>query len=367
MIKLNVTKLLKNVSLKFTFSGASNRIVVFGPSGSGKTLLLKMIAGFFDPEQGEISVDDHLLFSKVKNVSVPIYRRNIGYLPQEYTLFPNMSVRENILYGLKARKLSIDQKKFETLVDRLDIASKLDIYPDILSGGQKQRAALARALLVNPRTLLLDEPFSALDSSIRESLRDLVIDIADEMNIVTLFVTHDLEEAFIFGKEIVLVNKGRVIEFGQSNTVFYGPENVATASLMGFVNIWPVSHLPGKRVKTDHGIIFSYKGDFSKDKDFLCIRPENIMFLREDKPYKANIKENIVSGVISSIHHRGRYINVELVTPEGMIFSINVPEHAFSRLKLERNKLYQVSLKEESIVLCKRKQNPEIRQDLKIP
>ncbi len=357
MIQIHIAKTLKNNRFLFSFSGETNRIVVFGPSGSGKTLLLKMISGFFDPDRGDIIIENQLLFSKKGKVSLPIHQRNIGYLPQEYTLFPNMSVKENILYGMKTRKLQIEKSRIDRLMERLGIAAKLDHFPDDLSGGQKQRVALARALLVRPRILLLDEPFSALDSTIRESLRDLVIDIADEMNVVTLFVTHDLEEAFIFGKEIVLVNSGEVIEYGSRSAVFDSPVNAETADLMGFINIWPVTRLQNHEVRTKSGHIFTYTGDYARECNHLCIRPENIMFIREDIPSKDNLKKNMVNGSITEIHHRGKYVNLVMNTEKGLQLTINLPEHAFKKLKLTRDKQCKVSLKEESIVLCRSRFN----------
>ena len=355
MIKLNVTKLLKNVRLQYAFEATTNRIVVFGPSGSGKTLLLKMIAGFFDPDQGSISIEGKSFFDRKKEISLPIYQRNIGYLPQEYTLFPNMTVKDNIQYGMKIRKIPGGPAQYKNLVQRLEIEGVLDQYPSSLSGGQQQRVALARALLVSPQVLLLDEPFSALDSSIRESLRDLVIDIADEMKITTLFVTHDLEEAYVFGKEIVVVTQGEVIEAGLRQDVFDKPLFVETATLMGFVNIWPVKRLPENKVQTEQGQIFSHRFDFPAEAQFLCIRPEKIMFLKEDKPYKASLKENVISGRLVQLHDRGKYMNVVLETENGLALNINVPEHVFLRLKLKKGKTVSISLKEESIVLCAQK------------
>ena len=353
MIDIDIIKNLKQNRFEFSFKGKTNRIVVFGPSGSGKSLLLKMIAGFFDPDQGEICVDGQTLFSHRRKNSVPIYQRNIGYLPQEYTLFPNMNVTENILYGAKARKLPVDQDTFRDLTERLGIGAQLDQQPANLSGGQKQRAALARILLVKPRILLLDEPFSALDSTIRESLRDLVIDIADDMNVATLFITHDLEEAFIFGKEIVLVDQGKVVEYGERSSIFDRPLRTQTASLMGFINIWPISRVGDGEVRTKQGHVFACRTDFDSDCNNLCIRPENIMFIREDIPYKDNLIKNMVSGVITEFHHRGKYMNLVLTTDMHLNLTVNLPEHAFRRLKLKKGNRFNVSLKEESIVLCK--------------
>ncbi len=354
MININIYKNFKRTALRFSFVGKSHRMVLLGPSGSGKSLILKMIAGFFNPEKGEISIGDQVLFCSERKICVPIFQRNTGYLPQEYTLFPNMTVKENIQYGVKVHKIPLDKGKFMDLVARFDMGAKLDQYPGTLSGGQKQRAALARVLLLNPRILLLDEPFSALDTSIRESLRDLVIEVADELKIPTLFVTHDFEEAFIFGKEIVLIQNGKVVEFGDRNQVFNRPVFVETSKMLGFMNFWSVSQVDANRVKTENGHTFTFSERFSKKAEYLCIRPENIMILREDKPYKNKLRQNVVGGTVRRIHHRGRYVNIVFCSLKGLVLHINVPEHAFNRLKLFKGKEIKVSLKEESIILCSR-------------
>lgn len=353
-LKLDLTKHFKNATLGISFAANTNRVVLFGPSGSGKSLILKMIAGFFNPEHGEIAVKDKLLFSTYQKIDLPIFERNIGYLPQEYTLFPNMTVEKNILYGLKTRQVPFKSESLQKLIDRLEIGSLLNCNPKNLSGGQKQRAALARILMINPCILLLDEPFSALDTPIRESLRDLVIEIADEMNITVLFVTHDIEEAFVFGKEVVLVHKGKVIEYGARDQIFNRPAFVETSRLLGFINIWPIEKIDGNRAEIAKGIVFSFKGNCPPDVEFLCIRPENIMLLREEKPYKNRLRENIVGGVIKSIHHRGRYVQIKFKGFNDLSLTINMPEHAFNKLKLTVGKEIKVSLKEESVVLCRK-------------
>ncbi|MCP4750198.1 MAG: ABC transporter ATP-binding protein [Proteobacteria bacterium] len=353
-MKIDIENHFKNISMRFSFSTTSNRVVVLGPSGSGKSLLLKMIAGFFNPERGEITVNDRSLFSTEKKTDVPVYRRNIGYLPQEYTLFPNMTVEQNILYGTKVQRISYERKRFLELVDRFGIGRELKSYPANLSGGQKQRAALARILLIDPEILLLDEPFSALDTPVRESLRNLVADIADEMGITALFVTHDMAEAFVFGKETVHIENGKVIEYGERDRLFNRPVYVETARLLGFANILPIVRRTDNKAEISDGHVFSFKGDFGEEATFLCIRPDNIMFLRENKPRRNGLKENVVAGTIKNIYHHGRYVKIILVSDKDLSLEINVPEHVFHRLELVLGKTVKVSLKEESVVLCRK-------------
>jgi len=351
-IQVDILKSFKNLDLNFNFSSETNRVVLFGPSGSGKSVLLKMIAGFFDPDNGEIRISDRVFFDKDKSINIPTYERHVGYLPQEYTLFPNMTVEENITYGIKTQKLTVDSDYYQEIIEKLALGSKLDGHPRDLSGGQQQRAALARILLMRPYLLLLDEPFSALDSSIRQSLRDLVMEIADEMEINVLFVTHDIEEAFIFGKEVVVIQDGRIVESGYKDQVFDRPLFVETAGLVGFENIWPISQIKSLRASTENGLEFSFKGKFDPQARFLCIRPENVMVLKEAQPYKNSLKENIINGSVANIHARGRYHKVLFESAQGFAVSVHIPTHAFSKLGLVTGKQIKISLKEESIILC---------------
>ena len=193
MLKVKITKSFKHEKMNFSFKSETNRLVLFGASGCGKSTLLKMIAGFVKTDNGLIDFNGNCLFSKEKNINIPIYKRNIGYLPQENTLFPNFSVKENILYGLKAQKLPFISSEFDNIIDRLRISHKLDSMPATLSGGQMQRIALARLLMIRPKLLLLDEPFSALDTPVKECLRELVMNLTSEVNIPIIFVTHDVK------------------------------------------------------------------------------------------------------------------------------------------------------------------------------
>ena len=352
MIRVNIVKYFKPSALRLAFESQSNRIVIFGPSGSGKSMLLKLIAGFFQPDEGEIVVGQLPLFSSKDKINLPIHQRQIGYLPQEYTLFPNMTVRNNILYAAKARKLQVEPAAFASLIDRFGLESQLDDYPHMLSGGQKQRAALARLLLIKPRLMLLDEPFSALDTPIRESLRELVMEEVDRSNIPALFVTHDTEEAFVFGKEMVLVENRRVIETGPKKQLFDHPFYVETAQRLGFTNIWPVTKQEEDRIFINPGCSFTVNRAEAR-ASFLCIRPENIMILREVSEKMIQERKNVLSGVMVKIHNRGKYLRLELKTDNNLHMNIHLPEHTYNRLELFEGKRIWVAVREELIILCR--------------
>lgn len=349
MIDVDIRKRLGSFNISMSFNLSSLKCVIFGASGSGKSSLLKMIAGFYNPDRGFIRINYREFFSSDNKKVLSIQSRNVGYLPQEYTLFPNMSVEENIRYGLKKKGLK-DTLGVRDIAKRFDIFNCLDKYPNEISGGQKQRAALARALVVKPDIMLLDEPFSALDRPIREELRELVADIASSFSIPVLFVTHDLEEAFVFGEEIVIVNEGTVIEFGDKSKLFNTPSFVETARLLDFSNIWKIKKIKRGLIELTNGIKLNSERLEDKAK-FCCIKPENVMILRKDKDISD--KENKIEVKIDRINFRGRYVNLITSTNNNTTISINIPEHILSKMSLSVGSHITISLKKESIVFCK--------------
>lgn len=354
MLDINIDKHFRQVDLKFQFSTEKLRTVVLGPSGSGKSSLLKMMAGFYHPDKGSIRFNNNYLFDKSRKISIPSHKRNFGYLPQEYTLFPHMNVRQNILYGMKAHNIAFDEAKFERVIKITGIDSKLNEPPANLSGGQQQRVALARILMMDPILLLLDEPFSALDVAIRQCLRDMIVDITEEMQLPALFVTHDLDEAFIFAQELIVMDKGRILEYGDRDALFARPQFAETAKLLDVKNILPIEKLSDEGIETC-GCKVNCICDTKDSAEFLCIRPENIMILRKDKPIGENMSHNIVNGIAMGIYPHGRFVNVRFKSENGLELLINVPEYAFTKLGMQKNEAISVSLRTESLFLCKRK------------
>lgn len=351
MITVDVQKRFPSVQFNFSLQLRSNRIVIFGPSGSGKSTLLKLITGLCTPEQGQIAVGETVLFHTDLKINTPVHRRQLGYLPQDYPLFPHLNIKENILYGVQLRKAPLQEGQFREIVARCGLAEKLSAHPHELSGGQQQRAALARVMLIRPKVLLLDEPFSGLDSSVRESLQELVSDLADEEKIPALLVTHDLEETLAFGREIVIINEGRIVEYGKKDTIFQSPRYVTTALLLGF-QVWPLLERKGTQLQTCGGETFRFSGHGEQNAQYICIRPENIMLIREDRAFSKEGGENIVSGVISNIHHRARYIRLVFESLRGEEYLIHTPEHVLRVMNIHEGKAVRISLKQESLVLC---------------
>jgi molybdate transport system ATP-binding protein len=354
MISINVEKRFSSVKMAFTMEIASKRIILFGPSGSGKSTLLKLMTGLCRPDHGRITVGNRTIFARKQGIDVPVHLRKFGYLPQDYSLFPHLTVRANILYGLKAQKIPYQEKVFKQVVEKLAVADKLSNCPAELSGGQQQRVALARIMLIQPRALLLDEPFSALDTSVRESLRDLVSDLTDEAKIPALLVTHDLEEALIFGQEIAIIVDGRVIEYGKKEDVFQSPCYVETARLLDF-QLWPLVQYDDCRLTTASGEIFTFSGHRPQDAQYVGIRPENIMLVREDRPLPEGGRENLISGVVISLRHRARYVRIVMHSNRGEEYVIHTPEHVIQVMQIYKGKKIRISLKRDSLVLCRNK------------
>jgi sulfate transport system ATP-binding protein len=213
---------------------------LLGPSGGGKTTLLRVIAGLETPDTGTVVMDDQDV------THVPVRRRGIGFVFQHYAAFKHMSVADNVAFGLTVRKRpKADVKaKVDELLQLVGLAHLATRRPDQLSGGQRQRMALARALAVEPKVLLLDEPFGALDARVREELRNWLRRLHDEVNVTTLFVTHDQTEAMEISEQIVVVNEGRVEQIASPQEIYDKP---ATEFVMNFVG--PVTRVGGQLVR----------------------------------------------------------------------------------------------------------------------
>ena len=197
---------------------ACRRLVLFGPSGSGKSLTLQAVAGLLRPESGVIEVDDRALFDSEAGIDVPARQRRMGFLFQDYALFPHLTLEENLRFGLTRlwRKPAPGMReRVQALLDSFGLAAQARHLPSELSGGQKQRAALARALAPDPDALLLDEPFSALDQPLRLKLRQELADTLARLDTPLILVTHDPDEAVQFGEAVAVFRKGEVVRVFQ--------------------------------------------------------------------------------------------------------------------------------------------------------
>ncbi len=200
--------------LRMTFDSDAEITVLYGTSGAGKTLTLQAIAGLMRPDSGRIAVDDRILFDSTTSIDVPARKRNVGLVFQDYALFPHLTVLQNVAFARRrgwSNRSKLDDE-MKVLLASVHMESFAHAYPSDLSGGQRQRVALARAIASRPRLLLLDEPFSALDSDLRAKLRAELMDIRQRAGIPMLIITHDASDVAAFGGKTVHVDNGRAVE-----------------------------------------------------------------------------------------------------------------------------------------------------------
>ncbi|HET6854711.1 MAG TPA: ABC transporter ATP-binding protein [Pyrinomonadaceae bacterium] len=213
-LKVNIEKRLASFNLSVQIEVGAEILVLFGPSGAGKTQTLNAIAGLTTPDAGEITLDGTVFFrspetaGKQPSINLPARKRRVGYVFQQYALFPHLSALDNVSYALWRQPRA--RQRAEALLDRMRLAELANRYPHELSGGQQQRVAIARALAMEPRVLLLDEPFSALDSEIRTQLHQDLLRLQAEAELIVVYVTHNLEDAYTVGHRLAVVRNGRI-------------------------------------------------------------------------------------------------------------------------------------------------------------
>ncbi len=215
-------------------------LVLYGPSGAGKTTALRAIAGLLRPDQGRIEVGERVVYDGARRVWTPPHKRNVGYLTQQYNLFPHLTVSGNIRYGMGGETRQERQTRVEELVSVFRLEGLEERRTWELSGGQQQRVALARALAVQPAALLLDEPFSSLDAELRRTLRGQIRAILEQANIPVVLVTHDREEALALGDEVQVLDRGRTLDRGEPLRMLGQPGQGRVARLVGVENVLPM-------------------------------------------------------------------------------------------------------------------------------
>jgi putative spermidine/putrescine transport system ATP-binding protein len=251
---------------------------LLGPSGCGKTTTLRMIAGFEQPTGGQILLGG-------RNVTaVPARKRNVGMVFQSYALFPHMSAAQNVAFGLEMRGIgrADRERRVARALDIVRMSKLADRMPKQLSGGQQQRIALARALVIEPDLLLLDEPLSALDLKLREEMRDEIHRIVRELNITTVFVTHDQGEALVLSDLVAVMNDGMIEQLGTPVDVYRNPQTAFVADFIGSANVIKGRERPGEGVfETDFGLILPLPPQRSARIEAVAVRPEDIDLVAE--------------------------------------------------------------------------------------
>ena len=234
---LDVEKSFPSFNFSISYSSDASLTALLGPSGAGKSVFLRILAGIIRPDRGVVRIGDRVLFDSEKGIDIPPQKRRVGYLFQNYALFPTMNVYKNMTIALSGSS----KKEKETLADKyatlLGIKHLLKRMPAMLSGGEKQRVALARLLMMDPDIILLDEPFSALDSALRENLRNEMRTLIEKSGKTAIIVTHDMEEAYYMSSYTYLLENGSVVEHGRNEILYFTPSTRRGASLLGIRNI----------------------------------------------------------------------------------------------------------------------------------
>ena len=296
----------------FNLDVAEGEFVSFlGPSGCGKTTTLRMVAGFEPPSAGNIRLaGEDVTYAKPNE-------RNIGMVFQSYALFPNMTVADNIGFGLRIRKEdnTVREAKVAELLELIHLPDKGKSYPNELSGGQQQRVALARALAISPQLLLLDEPLSALDAKIRDELRAEIRRIQRQLNITTIYVTHDQEEALALSDRIVVMSKGRMEQVGAPFEIYNNPSTGFVASFVGQLNRLPATVIDAGQgrlrvgdgeVRTTSGVESAPGTDVS-----LMMRPEELTLDDE--------ADNVLQGIVETVTFLGSIVRVQVAVDGGRL------------------------------------------------
>ncbi len=282
-LSVDIEKKLGNFELKVKFEADQGMLAILGASGCGKSMTLKCIAGIETPDKGRIVLDDTVLFDSEKHINIKPQKRMVGYLFQQYALFPNMTALQNVMCGVRKGSAEVKRKKALAILDRLHLNGCEEKKPSMLSGGQQQRCALARILVNEPKVLLLDEPFSALDAHLRFHTERQVEKIIREFGKTVIFVSHDRDEVFRLTDNIAVMENGHFNSLGEKHEVFSDPTTIGGAILTGCKNISDAYEVaPGRVFAEDWGIELSV-GEIPENLKGIGIRMHDLKIIDSEE------------------------------------------------------------------------------------
>lgn len=312
--------------LEIEFEAREGVTVLFGESGAGKTLTLDCLAGFARPDAGRIILDDRILFDGDTGVCLRPQDRGCGYVFQNYALFPHMTLRDNLAFAAERLPRLERHRRVNEMLERFRMAGFAGRYPHEISGGQKQRGSIARALIVQPRLLLLDEPARGLDAPLRDDLYDLLRDLRQEFRVPILLVTHDIDAAFAVGDQMLVYQDGRIAQRGTPRSVARQPSSERAARLFGYDTFLQAEILkldPAEDSSTVRlvGGEFQgpyYPGSLIGDRLTLCVRPDDLRLASSPGP-------NRCPGRVAGVVDRPGGVRVRMLTPCNTSVTIDVP------------------------------------------
>lgn len=305
-LEVNIKKDLGSFNLHVQLNNSSGTLGFLGESGSGKSMCLKCIAGLETPDSGIIKINNKVLFDSENNINLPAKERKIGYLFQNYALFPHMTIEENITIGLHNLSKIENKKLCDKYIEKFHLDGLSKRYPWQLSGGQQQRVALARALITSPEILLLDEPFSALDHHLRHNMEKELINTLKDYNGDIIFVTHDIEECYRVSSNILVFDKGNALNKKNKDELFSAPKSLTEAKLTGCKNLSKAKKISDTKVYAidwGHEYILNYP--VPDDINYIGIREHHIIVndnLAEENNFTFKILNIIDNPFDSSIY-----------------------------------------------------------------
>lgn len=276
-IKVQIQRKLGSFLLDISFQSESRRIGILGASGCGKSMTLKSIAGIETPDQGHIEVEGRTLFDREDRINLKPQKRNVGYLFQNYALFPTMTVEKNIAAGLKGSRQE-NEARVREMVEKFQMQGLEKRLPGQLSGGQQQRVALARIMAYEPDVILLDEPFSALDMYLKDRLQQELMDMLADYRGTVIMVSHNRDELYRFSEELLIIDQGHIAAAGETKELFRNPVSRAAARLTGCKNFSRARRVDAHTVEAeDWGIILYTEGEIPEDVQWLGYRAHDFV------------------------------------------------------------------------------------------
>lgn len=356
MLEVNLQKRLAHFQLDVSFTVGQALTALFGPSGSGKSLTLRIIAGTVSPDTGRILLDGAVLYDSTRGRHLAPQQRGIGYVPQHYALFPHLTVAENITFGLQRIARRVRRQRVAELLELFGMQELAQHFPRQLSGGQQQRVALARALAVQPRILLLDEPFTALDGVLRETLRQELAQVHARWGMTVLLVTHDLADVYALGQQVLVYDRGRIIQQGTREEVFLRPQTRRVAEFVQTKNIFTavVERCEAETMWlrwNGHCLAVPPQTLAPGTPVYLCIRPTQVLIVRPER-VATRRRENLLQGLVvrESMHAEAYTLYVQIEPSQAPHdLEINLPSYVYYRLGLDRQKQLLVELQREAM------------------
>ncbi|MHB8171952.1 MAG: sulfate/molybdate ABC transporter ATP-binding protein [Thermincolia bacterium] len=308
-LAVEIKKALPDFTLDLCFTTGKDALGILGASGSGKSMTLRCIAGLETPDQGRIILNGRTLFDSEKGINLPSRERKVGFLFQNYALFPHLTAAQNVAFGLHGLPKGEQARRAKENLSLVRLEDLEERYPHQLSGGQQQRVALARALATEPEALLLDEPLSALDNHLRSAMEKQLMETLSLFNGISLFVTHDLEEAYRVCHNLIILDKGRKIACGHKENLFQRPPTFAAAQLTGCKNLSRArAAAPGQVEALDWGCTLRVNQPIPSGLTHVGIRAHHLTFV--DDPTLENTYPSWVDRTNESPHRIAVYLTL---------------------------------------------------------